>query len=156
MFLVLFWRNPFLNNRKYDTANEQYVIYWSSDSILKMPLWIQPKNHVSRKWQNKQHFVLQVPHELHCTKAGLPSKLPQVTKMELKATGAVSSCICYYLAPLHIGDALGMSLPVCISTVRLNKHRSIYRVVSQFVVGSRCIVLVTLMGTIFRSNILLD
>lgn len=42
------------------------------------------QNHVFRKQQNKQSFVLQVPDKLYCTNVGLPSKPPQVVKQNCK------------------------------------------------------------------------
>lgn len=82
-FAVLLWRNAILKHGKYDTASEWYLIYSSSDTNLNASL-DSSQNHVSRKQQNKQYFVLQVPDELYCTNAGLPSKPPQVATWACK------------------------------------------------------------------------
>lgn len=65
MFVLLVWRNIILKHRYYDTANEWYLIYWSSDTSLKMPLWIQAKIMCSEN--NKTNSLLCFKYQISCT-----------------------------------------------------------------------------------------
>lgn len=54
----------------------------------------------------------------------------------LSWNSAVSCYIEHYLVPLHISNALQIGLIACISTLCLNKRKSVCRIGFQFVVGS--------------------